>query len=478
MNQIDWYRLAVLYRQKHLNNRLKEDKKSYQDDHLGVPIFPNNLKLRKYQHQAVANWLDNKGRGTLKMATGSGKTIIALAIAQELYQQIGLQVLLIVCPTQHLVSQWSRECQKFNLQPITAMMRVDNWQGELSNQLYNLQNSAQSFLTIITTNSTLISDGFQSQLKYFPAKTLIVGDEAHNLGSTQSESCLPRNIGLRLALSATPERQYDELGTAALLDYFGAILQPEFTLADAIKQGALARYLYYPVFVKLTASEASAYAQLTKRIGWNLNKNPSFQGNDTLTSLLNRRSRLIATAENKLTCLKELMASRLNTSHTIFYCGDGSLNDDTRQIDAVTHLLGKELGYRVNTYTTNTSLEARERLRRQFESGELQGLIAIRCLDEGVDIPAIKTAIILASSSNSRQFIQRRGRILRPHPGKQQATLFDTIVIPPNLERETWEVEKNLLRKELLRFLTFAELADNAEEATTQLLRLQEQYKL
>ena len=478
MNQIDWHRLATLYRQKHLNNRLKEGSKSYQDDNLGIPVFPNNLKLRKYQHQAVANWLENKGRGTLKMATGSGKTIIALAIAQELYQQIKLQVLLIVCPTQHLVSQWSRECQKFNLQPIIAMTRVDNWQGELSNQLYNLQSSAQSFLTIITTNSTLISDSFQSQLKYFPAKTLIVGDEAHNLGSTQSESCLPRNIGLRLALSATPERQYDELGTAALLDYFGAILQPEFTLADAIKQGALARYLYYPVFVKLTASEASAYAQLTKRIGWNLNKNPSFQGNDTLTSLLNRRSRLIATAENKLTCLKELMASRLNTSHTIFYCGDGSLNDDTRQIDAVTHLLGKELGYRVNTYTTDTSLEARERLRRQFESGELQGLIAIRCLDEGVDIPAIKTAIILASSSNPRQFIQRRGRILRPHPSKQQAILFDTIVIPPSLDRETWEVEKNLLRKELLRFLTFAELADNAEEATTQLLRLQEQYEL
>jgi superfamily II DNA or RNA helicase len=108
----------------------------------------------------------------------------------------------------------------------------------------------------------------------------------------------------------------------------------------------------------------------------------------------------------------------------------------------------------------------------------LQGLIAIRCLDEGVDIPAIKTAIILASSSNPRQFIQRRGRILRPHPSKQQATLFDTIVIPPSLDRETWEVEKNLLRKELRRFLTFAELADNAEEATTQLLRLQEQYEL
>ena len=478
MNQIDWNRLANLYRQKYLASRLKEGSRSYQDNKAGNPVFPRGLVLRKYQHQAIANWFDNRGRGTLKMATGSGKTIIALAIATELDRQIGLQVLIVVCPTQHLVSQWSRECEKFNLKPIAAMVRVDNWQSELSNQLYNLQSKAQSFLTIITTNSTLISDAFQSQLKYFPAKTLLVGDEAHNLGSTQIASCLPRNIGLRLALSATPERQYDEEGTEALLNYFGAVIQPEFTLADAIKQGALARYFYYPVFVELTATEAAEYAKLTKRIGWTLSKNPSFQDNDNLTSLLTKRSRLIATAENKLNCLRELMRSRLDTSHTIFYCGDGHLEDDTRQIDAVTHLLGKELGFRVNTYTNETSLDERELLRRQFESGELQGLIAIRCLDEGVDIPTIKTAIILASSSNSRQFIQRRGRILRPHPSKQQATLFDTIVIPPNLDRETLEVEKNLLRKELLRFLTFAELADNAEVATAQLLRLQERYEL
>ncbi|MBE9046926.1 DNA phosphorothioation system restriction enzyme [Pleurocapsales cyanobacterium LEGE 10410] len=478
LSKVDWQKLAASYRYRHRYNRFKESSKSYQYYNLGIPTFPDDLSLRKYQHLAVANWLENKGRGTLKMATGSGQTIIALAIATELYQQIGLQVLLIVCPYRHLVNQWSRECQKFNLKPVVAMTRVDNWQGELSNQLYNLSSNPQSFLTIIATNSTLIGEGFQSQLKYFPAKTLIVGDEAHNLGSSRIESSLPRNIGLRLALSATPERQYDELGTEALFDYFGSIIQPEFTLADAIKQGALAHYLYYPVFVKLTASEALSYAKLTQRIGWSLNKNPSFQDNDNLTSLLTRRSRLIATAANKLDCLQEIMASRLHTSYTLFYCGDGSLADDTRQIDAVTHLLGNKLGYRVNTYTTDTPLAERERLRRQFESGELQGLVAIRCLDEGIDIPAIKTAIILASSSNPRQFIQRRGRILRPHPDKNRATLFDTIVIPPSLDRETWEIEKNLLRKELQRFLTFAELADNAEEAIAQLLSLQKRYEL
>ncbi len=475
---VDWHKLAALYRHKHLGDRLREKSSEYHYSNIGTPAFPDGLILRNYQHQAVSNWLENKGRGTLKMATGSGKTIIALAIATELYQQIGLQVLIIVCPYRHLVNQWARECNKFNLEPITAMGRADNWQGELSNKLYNLNNQPRSFITIIATNSTLISQGFQSQLKYFPAKTLIIGDEAHNLGSSRLESSLPRNIGLRLALSATPERQYDEIGTEALLNYFGAIIQPEFTLADAIKQGALVHYLYYPIFVELTNSESLLYAKLTKRIGWILGKNNNSQDNDTLTSLLTKRSRLVATASNKLNSLRELMSSRLDTSHTLFYCGDGHLDNDTRQIDAVTHLLGNELGYRVNTYTTDTPLETRENLRLQFESGELQGLVAIRCLDEGVDIPAIKTAVILASTSNHRQFIQRRGRILRPHPNKKQAVLYDTIVIPPSLDRETWEVERNLLRKELMRFLTFAELADNATEASNKLLQLQEQYQL
>ena len=478
MSEIDWHGLAVAYQKKHLANLLKERGSSYRYNNLGIPTFPNGLVLRKYQHQAIANWLANKGRGTLKMATGSGKTIVALAIATELYRQIGLQVLLIVCPYIHLVNQWSRECLKFNLNPIAAMNRVDDWQGELSNQIYNLNINPQSFITIITTNSTLIKEGFQSQLKYFPAKTLIVGDEAHNLGSIRLEASLPRNIGLRLGLSATPERQYDEIGTEALLNYFGSIIQPEFTLADAIAQGALVRYLYYPIFVELTPAEALVYAKLTKRIGWILSKNKSLQDNRNLTSLLTRRSRLVATASNKLNSLRELMSSRLDTSHTLFYCGDGYLNNDVRQIDAVTHLLGKELGYRVNTYTTDTPLETRENLRRQFESGELQGLVAIRCLDEGIDLPAIKTAVILASTSNHRQFIQRRGRILRPHPHKKQAVLFDTIVIPPNLDRETWEVERNLLRKELYRFITFAELADNAAEARNKLLQLQDRYQL
>ncbi len=450
----------------------------------GCPRIPSSIQLRQYQRQAVTNWFANQGRGTLKMATGSGKTITALAIATELYEKIGLQVLLVVCPYRHLVTQWARECQNFGLEPILAFETVRSWQSRLSTQLYNLHSGNQLFLTVITTNATLIGEGLQSQLKYFPDKTLIIGDEAHNLGSRRLEESLPRNIGLRLALSATPERYFDEDGTEALFDYFGPVLQPELTLADAIRQGALVRYLYHPVLVELTEAETRVYAKLTKRIGWVLMDEETIDvNNDTLTSLLMQRARLIGAAANKLKALRQLMVGRLDTYHTLFYCGDGSVEgtvseESNRQLAAVARLLGAELGYRINTYTAETSLAEREDLRRQFETGQLQGLVAIRCLDEGVDIPAVQTAVILASSGNPRQFIQRRGRILRPHPGKERATLFDMIVLPPDLGRETLEVERNLLKKELRRLLEFADLADNAGEARVKLLTLQKRYGL
>ncbi len=484
LQQVPFFKLKLPY--------AGENKGSYQAKPQllpGCPRIPQDIALRHYQKQAINNWFANNGRGTLKMATGSGKTITALAIATELYKQINLQVLLVVCPYRHLVTQWARECEKFNLQPILAFENLRTWQSQLSNQLYNLRSGSQSFITIITTNSTLIGDGFQSQIKYFPEKTLIIGDEAHNLGAPKLEESLPRRVGLRLALSATPERYFDEDGTQSLLDYFGAVIQPEFTLKDAINQGALVHYLYYPIFVELTETESLAYSKLTQKIGRTLlyreRENlelSNFEDNEDIKQLLMQRTRLIGTAENKLKALRNLMSIRRETSHTLFYCSDGSLDNgqtsNLRQLKAVAQILGGELGYRVSTYTAQTSLEEREILRHQFECGELQGLVAIRCLDEGVDIPAIQTAVILASSGNPRQFIQRRGRVLRPHPGKERATIFDMIVSPPELDRNTWEVERNLLKKELRRFAEFADLADNSGEARMKILELQKKYDL
>jgi DNA phosphorothioation system restriction enzyme len=449
----------------------------------GVPSFPAEIQLRSYQKQAIANWFANNRRGTLKMATGSGKTITALAIATELYRIHSLKALIIVCPYRHLVTQWNKECRRFGLNPILAFENIRAWQGQISSQLYALRAEHQPFLTVITTNATSIGQGFQSQLSYFPEKTLMVGDEAHNLGAKRLAQSLPASVPFRLALSATPERYFDETGTQSLYDYFGEVLEPEFTLRDAIAQGALVHYLYYPILVELTESESQRYIALTTKIRRLIGMGEPDDRNPALTPLLMERSRLVGSAANKLEALRELMSDRLDTTHTLFYCGDGTVEDGVsetseRQLAAVARLLGRELGYRVDIYTADTPLGERAELQDWFESGELQGLVAIRCLDEGVDIPAIQTAVILASSNNPRQFIQRRGRILRPHPLKQRATLFDMIVVPPEMDRDTFEMERQLLRKELIRFVEFADLADNAGEARLKLLSLQQQYEL
>lgn len=422
------------------------------------------------------------------MATGSGKTITALSIATELYRRSAeqgkpLQGLLIVCPYRHLVTQWAAEARRFGLQPILAFESVQNWQGELQSQLLAVLSGNQPFVIVITTNATLIRDSLQSQLQFFPRRSLIIGDEAHNLGAARLEARLPQEIKLRLALSATPKRYFDERGTERLLEYFGPVLEPEFTLKDAIAAKALVPYLYYPVLVELTEPEIERYEELSSRIGRAIALQGDTDDNELLTALLMQRARLVGSAANKLDALRQIMANRLQTSHTLFYCGDGSVEDGVteeciRQLEAVTGLLTHELGYSVKPYTAKTSLAEREELRYQFAQGILQGLVAIRCLDEGVDIPAIQTAVILASSSNPRQFIQRRGRILRPSPGKERAELFDMIVVPPELGRESWSIERNLLRKELQRFVEFADLAINSGSARRVLLPLQEKYQL
>ncbi len=311
---------------------------------------------------------------------------------------------------------------------------------------------------------------------------MLIGDEVHNLGSKQLLSSLPNSVPYRLGLSATPERWYDDTGTQELFAYFGPVLQPEFTLKDGLDCGALVSYYYKPVFVELTDDEAYRYSGLSDKIGKFLSSgenlddpSPAFQ------ALLMKRARLLATAENKGVLLREEMKSRLDTAHTLFYCGDGSVETSDgemiRHIDEICRILGRELGYRVDTYTAEDSLLAREELQRDFERGALQGLVAIRCLDEGVDLPVIKTAFILASSSNPRQFIQRRGRILRPHPSKQVAEIFDFIVLPPS-DVMNYDTERGMLRRELARYVEFADLAKNSGKARALIVDLQAKYGL
>ena len=293
---------------------------------------------------------------------------------------------------------------------------------------------------------------------------------------------LPERVRFRLGLSATPERWFDVDGTQSIFRYFGSVLEPRLGIREAIDLGALVPYRYYPLLVELTDEEQTQYLELSARIAqlYSVDKDATESG--PLTSLLMRRARLVGTAQNKLTSLRHFASRRRNSTHMLFYCGDGSVESEPdqsvrRQVDEVTRILGSEFGIRVSTYVAETPLGIRESHRLAFESGRSQGLVAIRCLDEGIDIPAIRTAVILASSSNPRQFVQRRGRVLRPHPDKEAAEIHDMVVVPPT-QSNVSEAERTLFRKEFRRLAEFADIAMNSGEARSKVFSLQKRFHL
>jgi superfamily II DNA or RNA helicase len=260
------------------------------------------------------------------------------------------------------------------------------------------------------------------------------------------------------------------------MDYFSNGVVYEFGLEEAINEGYLSEYYYVPHIVRLTDEEAESYIALSKSIGKRIGSvsgdigDIDLQEDDQLQKLLFKRARLIGTAENKLEKLKSLIKRSSDIHHSLVYCSDGQIYNEgevsKRQLDAVTEMLGKDLDIKIHKFTYEENQETREQLLEDFENGVIDALVAIRCLDEGVDIPATETAFVLASSSNPRQFVQRRGRILRPHPSKKYAIIHDFIVAPPSDVRfgeseSIFNLERRLVRKELQRASTFADCAKN-----------------
>jgi DNA phosphorothioation system restriction enzyme len=453
------------------------------------PVLPSELELRGYQKDAVRAWFAMRGRGLFKMATGTGKTITALTLITKLGDALRAEkrqlAIVIVCPLRHLVTQWAETCHHFGLRPLLCFESRQRWLGDLDTELLAFRYGTRECLPILTTNSTLASPAFQERLQRLADKTLIiVADEVHNFTASSTQSLLPDAASYRLGLSATPERWYDDEGTEALTSYFGPVVF-EYSLQQAITSGALTPYNYFPVLVEMTPDESEEYLRLSREIGTRYHATTDPAQNQALQWFLIQRSRLLASAENKLIVLRELVEPLRGTHHNLFYCGDGQVesgvdDEQIRQLEAVIRLLGLDLGMRVDSYTAETYLSERDELRRAFALGSVQGLVAIRCLDEGVDIPETRRAFILASSTNPKQFVQRRGRVLRRAPGKDVAEIYDFVVVPPEGDSEDtiFNTERRLVKREMERFGEFARLARNSGEATATLLPLLRRFNL
>ena len=436
--------------------------------------LPDGILLRDYQVEAIDAWFENDCKGIWEMATGTGKTITALSALARLREEKKRLFVLIVCPYQHLVDQWNEVVLLFGYKPILAYRNSSLWVDRFNSALVRFNWCISDTVCIVTTQSTFITDNMQKLLINIKHQAVIVVDEVHHLGSERSLKVLTDDFDWRLGLSATPNRWFDEAGTDALKAYFGDTVF-EFTLDNAIKMGYLCPYYYHPHLIELTECEFEEYQQLSSRISKLHHSIESKEISETLQRLLIKRASLLNRAENKLVMLTELLNEKVDSlHHTLFYCAPG-------RITSVYKLL-TDLGMRIAKFTAEESISTRQQLLQMFASGTLQALLAMKCLDEGVDIPNTQTAYILASSTNPREFIQRRGRILRKSPGKENAVIHDFIVTPPKecqqIITKSFPTERKIISRELHRFNEFADASLNKIEARDTIWEFAKNYNL
>ncbi|WP_136591489.1 DEAD/DEAH box helicase family protein [Salinigranum halophilum] len=432
----------------------------------------NRITLRPYQQDAVESWLDNRKRGIFAMATGTGKTFTAIgAITKALVDSAGSTLVVIAVPYTHLVSQWDDSLREWGFNSIWDIYGTDNpsWRSDLSRLVSDLSIGVRDHAIVLTTHSTFSHEDFQTIVDRSECDSFLIADEVHGVGSKHYRSGLLECYQWRLGLSATPTRYYDETGTEYLLSYFGGIVY-SYSLADAIPK-YLTPYEYHPVIVELTDEELSAYKGLSTKIASELSKESPDE--DRLTRLMNRRARIIKSAAGKLGALQEVLESIGERDHLLVYT-------NSQQMDEVKKVLNDQ-GIIHHKFTYHEDSEQRKELLEGFARGAYDTLVAMKCLDEGVDVPATKQAILMSSSSNPKQFIQRRGRVLRRADdiGKDKAVIYDFVVVPStDPDRQLQSSERTILEKELRRFLEFADTAQNSVQAKNRIQPLCTAYEI
>ena len=465
-----------------------------------LPKFPDNFKLHDYQQEAINEWAKKGYRGIFDMATGTGKTYTGLGALATLSKDLGHKLAaIIVCPYQHLVEQWVEDIVKFNIKPIIGYSSSSqkDWKKRLEDAVRDqkLKVKGKEFFCFICTNATFGSNYVQKQLLKIRSDTLLMVDEAHNFGAPYLSCLLYESYTYRLGLSATIERHEDEEGTAKLFSFFGEKCI-EYTLERAIAEKKLTQYKYYPIIVTLDSDELEAYDNLSYEIAKCIikGKNGKIKLNERGKRLALQRARIVAGAKGKLSALEEAILPYKDDKHILVYCGATKGlqqnqdytevdEEDLRQIDEVTDLLGNKLQMEVSQFTSKENVEEREILKREFSLGDtLKVLIAIKCLDEGVNIPMIKTAFILASTTNPKEYIQRRGRVLRLAKGKDYAEIYDFITLPYAIDEVSslteQQVKRNLtlVRNEVARAEEFSRLAVNVVESASLIDEIKDAY--
>ncbi len=457
---------------------------------LPTPKRPDWIEERQYQKEAIAAWLKNKACGIFQMATGTGKTktsLMAITRVLDLYYAKNAKCgLILVVPYVVLLEQWLDDLKDFSISAIACYESKNKWFDILKTSIDLFNQSIRDRFFVITTNRTFSSKEFQECINSINGAYIFCVDEMHHLTSDTMLSQLPQNAMYRLGLSATLMTKYSSEKMDLLKAYFGDVVY-EYSMERAIKEKKLTKYYYYPIYIDLTDEEKAEYYEISRKIS----KAVAISGgeiddedNTNLQALLSQRARIVSSAENKLLKLREIAGSFKDKTNMIVYCGD-KIEADQKYIDKVYDIVNNEIGIISARFTAGENKKQREDILSMFRQRTIQALIAIRCLDEGVDIPQLETAIIMSSGTNPKEFIQRRGRILRPDPNNKNkiAVLYDFIVVPTlsltdidTLTLEERQMEMKIISREYERVEEFANLAINGLEVKNEFLNIWSKY--
>ncbi len=456
---------------------LEKNKERKKDYYIKEPIeeIKKEIKLRDYQEEAISKWVDNNSQGIFEMATGTGKTFTALGCVKEINKEIKDLVVVISAPYTHLLKQWINNINDFNMgfETIIADSSNHKWKSELMDKTYDIRNKVLDKLIILTTHTTFAMPDFIDRIKKISYPILLICDEVHGIGSIERRNGLIEELyKYKLGLSATPSRWFDDEGTDIIMKFFKGTVY-EFSLKKAINtinpdtgKTFLIKYDYIPLFVKLTESELQEYEEQTKKIARSFFITKDKREKDELFNLLCiKRQKIITNSREKYNIFKELIKKIIPINDCLVYVSPEQINNIQSIIskfDIRQHKFTSKEG--IKPEDKYGGLSERDFLLKEFEKRNYSILVAMKCLDEGVDIKSAKTAIILASTGNPKEYIQRRGRILRPHPNKDKATIYDFIVVPPIKDismKELHDMEMKIFEKEMKRYKEFADSADN-----------------
>ena len=427
----------------------------------------NTYGLRDYQFEALSKWVGANRQGILEMATGTGKTRTAKACLQSCLD-LGKLLTVVVVPYQHIGDQWEKELS--NLNPLVI---AENWRKKISEAQTEVALGRITNLTLIVVKNTAGSNEFVNILSSISEEfknTLIIADEVHWLGADEFQNSLISFANFRLGLSATPIRYFDEEGSELIVNYFGGsvyklTIKEALKITDELGQPILCPYEYKPILVSLSKLELENYRNLTNKINKMRFMEDDYDVRRQLTILRNQRASITKKADSKIESFRKLITDLPKPiKQCIIYCADKfqlqqvaeilhELRIDTQQIT------GEESTFKSDKWN---GMNEREFILNNFANGKLGVLLAIRCLDEGVDVPSAEIGIILASTGNPKEFIQRRGRLMRFFKNKTKATIYDFCVLP--MEKDDPIKDLALVKVELNRIGEFAEDAINRDE--------------